>query len=265
MKRKCLLTHSFYNASLAEEYVLNGKGLGFLSFFVIAVLTGMIYAVKVALFAAEITPPEIQSLTSQIPQIEIQDGQIVEPKNFFGRIRLTDGVHITLDTTDNSAVVETDSPSEIYISKNAVHFINGNRMELMPLSNLIGTKNATITQEQMHTFIKTITDEMYVVIPLFVFVLATPVLFFKYVIIAYFVALLTYLITLYPRVDLSFESRMRLAAISTLPVFIINMIFGTLFSWFTLGAIGGVLVVFVYLFYYLMQLPKEMLSDMRND
>lgn len=259
--KKCLLIHSFYNGSLAETYILNGKGLGFLSMAAVAVLTGFVLAIKVAFFASEITPGDIRTLTARLPQIEIRDGRIVEPKDFFQRIALADGVHVTLDTTDNAAVVDNASSGEIYISKDAVHFINGNRVELLPLNKFVGAQDATITPEDVHLFVKKLLDEMYVAIPSLVFVIAVPLVFFKYVLITYFVALLTYLMTIFPKVPLVFEQRMRWAAVSTLPVFVINAIFGTMLSWFTLGAIGGVAVVFVYLFYYLMQLPKEICVD----
>lgn len=257
MKRKCLLIHSFYNGSLSDTYVLNGKGLGFLSLFVLAMLTGLVYAVKVALFAAEITPAEIQAITAQVPQIEIQNGQIVEPKDFFGRIQLSDGVNVTLDTTQNAAILNSPSPNSIYISKDAVHFVNGNQVELMPLERFFGTQNLTVKPEEMHTFVKKMLDVMYAAIPLMVFVIAAPLVFFKYVVINYFIALLTYAMTIYPRVPLAFEQRMRLSALCTIPVFVINLVFGTALDWFTLGTLGGVIVVFAYLFYYLAQLPKE--------
>lgn len=255
---KCLLVHSFYNRSLPQNYVLNGKGLGFLSLFALAFFTAFVFAVKLSFFAMDVTPEQIKDFTKNVPEIKIVDGTIVEPENFFQRIQLPNGLNVTLDTTQNDlASQDVPSVGEIYISQNTIHFINGNRVELFPLSRFLNENNLTLNKEKLHTFIHDLLKDMTFVIPLTVFIIVLPMMFFKYVFLTYGLALLTYIITLYPRLPLAFEERMRLAVISCLPVFIINLIFGSALSWFTLGTAGSVLIAFAYLYYYLSQLSQK--------
>ena len=68
-----------------------------------------------------------------LPTIEIRDGKIVQPENFFQRFALGNGFHVTLDTTDNNEIIKNPSPNEIYISKTGVQFVKGQKLELMPL------------------------------------------------------------------------------------------------------------------------------------
>ena len=181
MTSKYLLIHSFYNRSLPQGYVLNGKGLGFLSLFVLAALTALVYAVKIAFVAAEISPTELRSFTDNLPEIKIVDGQITEPENFFKRMPLGDSVNLTLDTTDNGALPPLfPENSEIYISKNAVHFASGGRIELMPLSKLLNGQNLTLTKENTREFAKNFLKNMTFAVPFAVFAIALPMMFFKY-------------------------------------------------------------------------------------
>ena len=97
--------------------------------------------------------------------------------------------------------------------------------------------------------------------PLFVFLIAVPVLFFKYVVLVYILALFSYIATLFSKVSLPFENRLRLAADTAIPVFVFNFFFGTLFGLFDLGVIAGVIITLIYLYFYISQMPVQQTAE----
>ena len=200
------------------------------------------------------SPELITEKITDFPTIEIRDGKIVQPENFFQRFSLGNGVHVTLDTTDNSEIIKDPSPNEIYISKNGVQFVKGQKLELMPISKLLGTDNVTITAQNVTDFVQKTADDMIFILPIFVFLIAIPILFFKYAILIYVLALFSYLATLFSPLSLHFESRMRLATVSAIPVLVFNFLFATVFGLFDLGIIAGVLITLVYLYFHLSRL-----------
>lgn len=250
-----LLFRSFYDKLLAEGYILAGHGIGFSPLFVLAALSAFVYAVYSILFLSAFSPEIITERVVDMPTIEIKDGKIVEPENFFQRFALGNGMHLTLDTTKDAEIVKDPSPNEIYVSKDGIQFVKGQRVELMPLSKLLGTENVTITAQNITDFVDKAADELTFAMPLAVFLIAVPVLFFKYVVLVYVLALFSYVATLFSKVSLPFEGRMRLAAVSAIPVFMFNFFFGTLFGLFDLGMIAGIVITLIYLYFYISQMP----------
>ena len=252
-----LLFRSFYDRFLAEGYIRSGHGIGFSPLFVLAVLSAVVYAIYSLLLLNAFAPEIVTEKITGLPTIEIRDGQIVQPENFFQRFSLGNGVHVTLDTTSNAEAIKDPSPNEIYISKNGVQFIKGQKLELMPLKKLLGTDDMTITAENITDFVSRISAKMAMVLPSLVFLISVPVLFLKYCILTYLTALVSYLMTFFSGTSLHFEERMRLAAVSVLPVLVFNFFFGTLFGLFDLGVFAGVVVVLIYLYFYISQMSEK--------
>ena len=252
-----LLFRSFYDKCLAENYIRSGHGIGFSPLFVLAVLSGVFYAVYSIFLLNAFMPEIITEKITDLPTIEIRDGQIVQPENFFQRFSLGNGIHVTLDTTNDAEIIKNPSPNEIYISKNGIQFVKGQKLELMPLKKLLGSDDMTITAQNITDFVKQISARMTMILPSFVFLISVPVLFFKYVVLVYLLALFSYVMTLFSKVPLHFENRMRLASVSSIPVFVFNFFFGHLFGLFSLGMIAGVIVTLVYLFFYISQMTEE--------
>ena len=252
-----LLFRSFYDKYLAEGYIVSGHGVGFSPLFVLAVLSAVVYAVYSLMLLNAFSPEIITEKITDLPTIEIRDGQIVQPENFFQRFSLGNGVHVTLDTTSTAETVKDPSPNEIYISKNGVQFIKGQKLELMPLKKLLGTDNMTITAENITDFVTRVSAKMMMIVPSFVFLLSVPVLFFKYVVLAYLAALVSYVMTLFLKKHLHFEARMRLGAVSVLPVLVFNFFFGTMFGLLEAGLIAGTVATLIYLYFYIVQMPVK--------
>lgn len=252
-----LLFRSFYDKLLAEKYIRSGHGIGFSPLFVLAVLSALTYAVYAVFFLNAFAPEMITEKIVDLPTIEIRDGQIVRPENFFQRFALGNGIHLTLDTTNDTEIIKDPSPNEIYISKSGVQFIKGHKVELMPLRKLLGTDNVTITAQNITDFVNRVSTEMSVVIPCMFFLISVPIVFLKYCVLVYLLALVSYAITVFSKTHLHFEARMRLAAVSAIPVFVFNFFFGTLFGLFSLGMIAGVILSLIYLYFYISQLPEE--------
>ena len=256
-----LLFRSFYDRLLAKNYILAGHGIGFSPLFVLSVLSAIIYAISSIFLLKAFAPEIITEKIVDLPTIEVRDGQIVQPENFFQRFALGNGVHLTLDTTADAEMMKDPSPNEIYISKNKVQFVKGHKVELMPLKKLLGTDNITITAQNITDFVNKISNEMSIIVPSLLFLIAVPLLFFKYGILVYLVALLSYVMTIFSKKPMHFETRMRLAAVSVIPVFVFNFFFDTVFGLFGLGGIAGIIVTVVYLYFYISQLPSEELKS----
>ena len=256
-----LLFRSFYDKLLSEKYIHSGHGIGFSPLFVLSVLSAVVYALYAVIFLSALSPEFITEKIVDLPTIEIRDGEIVKPENFFQRFPLGNGIHLTLDTTDNVEIIQDPSPNEIYVSKNGVQFIKGQKVELMPLKKLLGSDNVTITAQNITEFVTKLSREMKVVLPMITFFIAVPVLFLKYVVLVYLLALVSYVMTFFLKTPMHFENRMRLAAVSAIPVFVFNFFFGTVFELFTLGIIGGTIVTLIYLYFYISQLPSNEASE----
>ncbi|MBO4644017.1 MAG: DUF1189 family protein [Alphaproteobacteria bacterium] len=252
-----LLFRSFYDKYLAESYIRSGHGIGFSPLFILAVLSGLVYAIASLFILDAFMPEVIAEKIVDLPTIEIRDGQIVQPENFFQRFALGNGFHVTLDTTDNAEIIKNPSPNEIYISKNGVQFVKGQKLELMPLKKLLGTDNMTITAQNITDFVQQVSARMALLLPSLVFLISVPLLFLKYCVLVYLLALFSYVITVFSKTRLHFEGRMRLAAVSAIPVLVFNFFFGHLFGLFSLGMVAGVIITLVYLYFYITQLPEE--------
>ncbi len=256
-----LLIRSFYDKVLVQDYVLAGQGIGFSALFFLAVLSALVYTAYAALFLAVLSPEIITEKIVDLPTIEIRNGQIIKPENFFHRFSLGNGVHLTLDTTDADEMIKDPSPNEIYVSKNGVQFVKGSRIELMPLKQLLGTDNVTITTQNVVDFVSKAADDMIFLVPLCVFLFSVPILFFKYIFLVYLLALFSYAATLFSKLSLPFENRMRLAAVSALPVLVFNFICARLFGLFELGIVSGSIVALIYLYFYLSGIPQQIRQD----
>lgn len=256
---KCSLSlpvRSFYDKDLSEKYVAAGHGIGLIPLFVLSVIAALIYAVYSLIAVNAFSPEIITQRITDLPDIQIQNGQIVQPENFFGRYQIGDGLHLTIDTASGDETVKDPSPNEIYVSKNGIQFVKGQKVELMPLNKLFGTDNLSITKDSISDFVVQSAGKMMFVLPAFVLSIAIPMLFLKYVVLVYLLALVSYVATFFYKNGVPFEARMRLATISALPVFVFNLIFGVLLGLFELGAIIGTIVSLIYLFFHASRMPK---------
>ena len=241
-----LLFRSFYDKELSEKYIASGHGLGFVPLFVLSVVAALIYAVYSLIFINAFSPEIITRKITDLPDIQIENGQIVQPENFFGRYQIGDGLHLTIDTASGDETIKDPSPNEIYVSKNGIQFVKGQKVELMPLNKLFGTDNLSITKDSISDFVVESAGKMMFVLPSFVLM----------IVLTYILALVSYVATFFYKNGVPFEARMRLAAVSAIPVFVFNLIFGVLLGLFELGAIAGTIVSLIYLLFYVSWLPK---------
>lgn len=251
-----LLFRSFYDKDLSEKYAAAGHGIGLIPLFVLSVIAALIYAVYALILINAFSPEIITQKITDLPDIQIQNGQIVQPENFFGRYQIGDGLHLTIDTASGDETVKDPSPNEIYVSKDGVQFVKGQKVELMPLNKLFGTDNLSITKDSISDFVVQSAGKMMFVLPACVLSIAIPMLFLKYVVLVYLLALVSYGVTFFYKNGVPFEARMRLATVSAIPVFVFNLIFGVLLGLFELGAIIGTIVSLIYLFFHASRMPK---------
>ena len=85
-----LLFRSFYDKKLAERFIEKSKGIGLMPLFVLAVLVAVVQAVYAFVFMLGFSPEVMSEKVVSLPEIEIRDGRIVRPENFFQRYRIGD-------------------------------------------------------------------------------------------------------------------------------------------------------------------------------
>lgn len=249
-----LLFRSFYDKNLAERFIEKSKGIGLMPLFVLAVLVAVVQAVYAFVFMTGFSPELISEKVVSLPEIEIRDGRIVRPENFFQRYRIGDGLHLVLDTTGETVPDRDLAPNEIYVGQNGVRFSKGGKIELFPLKKLFGTDSVVLTKDKIVEYGTMMMSRLKYFVPSMTLAIGVPLHFFKYVLLAYLLALGSYFLTLFPYFSVPFEERMRLAVVSCLPVFVYNLIFGTLLGIFSFGPLWGTMISMIYMMYYLLHL-----------
>ncbi len=251
-----LLFKSFYDKSLPVCFVRSGHGVGLTPLFVLSVLSALTCAVGALIAVVSFSPESVAERVKDLPAFEIKNGKIVSPENFVRGFDLGGGLRLTVDTAAKSDERTEAAPNEIRISADGVSFVKGHRVDLMPLNEFLETDNVTVTAQNVADFARAVAAGMTYTLPPVVLAIAVPVLFFKYVFLTYLLALFTYAATLFSKTSLPFEARMRLAAISALPVFVFDFVFDSLLGLFGAGAFAGVAVTLVYLWVNLGRLSR---------
>lgn len=244
-----LLFKAFYDKKAVRNYVIDGGGIGLVPFFVLAVMSAGVFVVKSAVFM----PPETfdSASVSQMPELHIGNARIVSPDGFFKRFKINDVLNLTLDTTeDEEAPEEKPLSAQIRIAKNAVYFETGQKFFLSSVANFFGSDSLIVASKDVPNFLSAGMRNLFWSLPFFIFPVTLLAVFFKFVLAGYVVALASYAVTVFSKTPVSFERRMRLAAVSVLPAFVFNFVFGTVAGIFVLGMSGAAVLSLVYLFYY---------------
>ena len=258
METSSLLYRVFYDRTLAETYVRGGRGSGLKLFFLLAVFASVLTAAQVYFMASSFLRASSEVLASHLPDIEVHQGQIVAPENFVqSYVSRNDGVFIILDTT-GEPFSGVGLPSRgIFISRDSFSFINRGEVSRVPLEKILGRSDFTMNEANKERIVVGFFEHFKRIAPLFVFLLLLPSLFLTYVLTAFAVMLLSYLLTTLFEQEFSFESRMRLSVLSLLPMLVLNVAARFLGLRIVVGLGLGALITFVYMFCLLKEGEKK--------
>lgn len=260
MQAFSLLYRVFYDKTLGVGYVRNGKGFGLKPLAVLSVFIAFLVFLKVFFLFSMITPETIARISSQMPQIVVQNGIITSPENYtYTYIAPKEDVFFVFDTTGDVPKLNGLPSKGIYITARALYSVNEKDSRYIPLEKLLRSGNFVLNQENMHQTMESLFSYFRNISLALTFFLVIPGVFFMYLLVLCFYTALSYLMTMFLKTDMPFENRLRLAALSLMPVYILNALAFVFGLHVRLGT-GGVLITLIYMYCFFRESQPGRLS-----
>lgn len=248
MQAFSLLYRVFYDRMLGPGYVRNGKGFGLKPLVVLSVFIAFLVALKVFFLFSMITPETIARISSQMPEIVVQNGVITSPKDYmYTYVSPEEDVFFVFDTANALPNLNGLPSKGVYITSRSLYSINEKDTRLVPLDRLFRGGNFILNQENMQKTLESLFVYFRNFSPIVVFFLFIPGVFFMYLLVLCFYTAVSFLMTLLAKTDMPFENRLRLAALSLMPVSILNALASVAGLHIRLGY-SGILITLIYMY-----------------
>ncbi len=241
----------FYDRTLFGSFVKNGKGYGLKPLFALTLFVAFCLSVRIFLIFSAVTPQLVAQIAGQLPEIVIEKGKIVSPENYeYSYVFENQNVFFVFDTTEEPLKLKNLPQNGIYITSDALISVNADKIRRIPFVQLLNGKNLILNQANMRQWGNEMVSLFRFMIPPLLFLFSIPGAFSLYFLVCVFYAVISYPMTHITGENLSWEQRMRLAALSVLPVYILNAAGFLIGSSFQLGRMG-ILITLVYMFCFL--------------
>ena len=243
----------FYDRTLFASFVKNGRGYGLKLLFVLTLFVALCLSVKIFFVFSVITPQMISRLAAQLPEVVITQGKIVSPEGYkYSYIFADQKTFFVFDTTREPPGLKDLPESGIYITSDAMLFVNKGKIRRFPFVQLLNGKDLILDQVGIQQQSRQLIPLFRFVVPLLLFLFCIPGQFSLYFLLSVFYAAVSYFMTYFLAKNLSWDQRMRLAALSIMPAYVLNTvaILLNLNIMFLLGRFGA-LITFIYMFCFL--------------
>ena len=241
----------FYDRTLFGSFVKNGKGYGLKPLFALTLFVAFCLSVRIFLIFSAVTPQLVAQIAEQLPEIVIEKGKIVSPENYeYSYVFANQNVFFVFDTTEEPLKLKNLPQNGIYITSDALISVNANKIRRIPFVQLLNGKNLILNQTNMQQWGNEMVSLFRFMMPPLLFLFSIPGAFSLYFLVCVFYAVISYPMTHITGENLSWEQRMRLAALSVLPVYILNAVGFLIGSSFQLGRMG-ILITLGYMFCFL--------------
>lgn len=238
----------FYDRTLFGSFVKNGKGYGLKPLFVLALFAAFCVSVRFFLLFSAVTPQQIAQIVGKMPEIVIEKGKIVSPKDYkYSHVLADQSVFFVFDTTDAPLHLKDLPKSGFYITSDALISVNANKARRVPFVQLLKGKDLILNRANMEQWGNETVSLIRLITPPLLFLFSIPGAFSLYFLVCVFYVFVSYLMTHITGQNLSWEQRMRLAALSIMPAYILNAVSLLLGCSFQIGKIG-VLITLIYMF-----------------
>lgn len=220
------LYKAFYDRTLFSSYVRGGRGYGFQPLFYLAVLAAVVAAARVTAALFGVTDADVSALVAAIdmPETVIEDGRVVSPKDFKKTIVDDKGQTFFVIDTSGDPVKTDGLPAQgIYITDDAVTVFTRTKTTRTPFAALLDGKNVTIDSGVLQTLGEEILKVCRRIVPPLTLVSVALLMWVYYFFAAVFYGLLSYLTTWAMKTGLTWEERLRLAALSVIPAYVLNV------------------------------------------
>lgn len=239
-----LIFNSFYNIKQVVDYIKNGKGTGLSLLAIVAFLMTIALFAKVSLLLypelnSQKVEEKVRESFSRLPKIEVADGKLVWEDNVKQTFVLANGLHLTVDTQNDSPTVKDIQNSFIYLSRHKIYVHSSARgqikdISLSDLQTADGENPLELTSEKFQTLIIKMVNVFIWIFSIFALIIG---FFFYWLGNIIFTALTRSIASNFSKTLVKreyFELR-RLATMSTIPVIIVidlmQILFGGPQSW----------------------------------
>ena len=235
----------FYDRTLFVSFVKNGKGYGLRTLFILTLFVAFCLSIKIFLIFSAVTPQRISQITSQLPEIIIENGKIVSPKAYeYSYIFPDQKIFFVFDTTEEPLKLKNLPPNGIYITSDALISVSLDKIKRIPFVQLLNGNDLILNQANMQQLGNEMIPVLRMIIPPLFFVFCLPGAFSVYFFVSLFYVVISYLMTSFMGKQLNWEQRMRLSALSVMPIYILNAVGFLLGSSFQLGRLGIMMTLF---------------------
>ena len=220
------LYRSFYDRSLFSSYIKGGRGYGFKPLFFLALTAAVVVAARVTAALFGVTATDIAALVDAIdmPETVIEDGRIVSPRDFKKTIVDEEGnTFFVIDTSGDPVKTDGLPAQGVYITNDAVTVFTRTKTTRTPFVSLLDDKNVTVNSGTLQMLGEEILKLCRQILPPVVLSFMLPILWAYYFLAAVFYGLLSYLTTWAMKTTLAWEERLRLATLSVIPAYVLNI------------------------------------------
>lgn len=209
-----------------SNYIFNGKGVGLLALFVLALVSSSIFGLALKEIGDELVPVA-QDAADKILPIKIEDGKVVSPENLNKTVSVElsvmndesgemEKLDITIDTTKDELSLDS-LKTGLYLSKTKVYTVADSEIKVIPLEGSFDIKKGDYTEtfKSFVTYGAVIGGVIYLVTA-FVFLLLFALVF---AVVAAGIAKIL-------RRQAAFDVRMRLSVCAIIGIYLIDWILG---------------------------------------
>ena len=212
----------FYDRTLFFSYIKNGKGWGLKLLLILTLFAAFCVALRLFLLFVTLSPKLIDDFTAKVPEIVIQNGQIVSPQDrFYSYVSDNKNTFLIFDTTGNPVRLTDFPPIGIYITKEALISVRQSEINRIPFIKILKS-DISLNQDDIRNALSQAASISKITAPLLVFFFCIPGIYGTYLILSAVAIFLSFAMTHFLKAKLTFEERCRLAVLSVLPAGVIN-------------------------------------------
>lgn len=216
-----LMYRSFFDMNLVSSFVKGSKAVGLKALFMLSLIVSLLAAVFSYIAFVSLSHQDIKPFLKGMPEIRLENGQIVEPKNYEKRfVNENVGFFFVFDTTGNPVSLNGLPPTGIYITRDEMTSYQGYETRTVSFRRFADTDMTFNPDTIETTFKKTVSFLRYT--PPLIFLLLLPSVFFVYAAVTFLFTLVSHVFSFFFKQEMTFDQRVRISVISLLPIFILK-------------------------------------------
>lgn len=261
MGKVSLLYRVFYDRTLAEKAVLNGKGAGFGILFRLAFIASLFWAAGTYMTVRPLTVGVLSPILEQNEEIRFKGGKITKPAGYeYVYVSPEKDFFFIFDTTQKPLSFKDLPPKGIYVTQDSLIAAGGRFAGSIPLSGLLERYgDFSITDgEAARVQLSRLVTYLHRSFPAAVFFVLGVMFSAAFCFCALFFAVLSFFITPFFRLDMPFDTRLRLGSLSFLPFAVLNS--AALFLGIGLTFMTASIITVIYMFCFLTEYSRALSS-----